>query len=348
MKPAGWIITLLLLMAMLAVLWFGSAILMPFVAGLVLAYIINPLVEMQVRAGMPRSLASALPVAVALVVIGILLALALPLLADQLTAFVQRLPGYVNELQRTVIPPRLARLLHLKTLNSDALLQFFSTMGSDGAGWLATNLQRLYSGAVAAFNMLMLVVMTPLVAFYLLHDWPDLHPRLMAVLPSGWRPHARTMMHDMDDKLSAYLRGQLLVCLILAVFYASALELVGLELGWALGIMAGILGFIPVVGAMIGVLGILAMTLVQFQLEAWQPYALVLGIYVVGQMLEGSLLTPYLVGKRVGLHPVWVIFALLLGGEAGGITGMLLAIPVAVIVSVVMPYVIGAWHRTAR
>lgn len=348
MKTGGWILTLVVMLLAGAVVWAGQAILMPFVAGLVLAYVANPLVEGQVRLGVPRSLAAALPVAVALVVLGVALALALPLLADQLAGFVQRLPAYVNQLQTSVIPPRLARLLHLKMLNSEALLQFFATMGSDSAGWLAANLQRLYSGAVAAFNMLMLVIMTPLVAFYLLHDWPELKPRLIHVLPRRWRTTALKMMADIDVRLSAYLRGQVLVCVILAMFYASALELAHLELGWALGIMAGILAFIPVVGAMIGVLAILAMTLVQYQLGAWQPYAVVIGIYIVGQMLESSLLTPYLVGNRVGLHPVWVIFALLLGGEVGGITGMLLAIPTAVVVSVVMPYVIRGWHRMAE
>ncbi|MCP5405714.1 MAG: AI-2E family transporter [Pseudomonadaceae bacterium] len=348
MTPGGWLITLLVTGSALLVAWLGHAVLLPFVAGLVLAYITNPLVELQVRLGVPRSLASALPVALALVVLGVLMALALPLLMDQVAGFLQRLPAYLNELQNSVIPPRMAKLLNLKAIQGDTVMKFIASAGSDSASWLLANLKQIYSSAVAAFNIVMLVVMTPLVAFYLLNDWPELKPRMLRVLPRRWRSTMVQMVEDIDIKLSAYLRGQVLVCLILAVFYGAALELVGLELGWALGVLAGLLAFIPVVGAMIGVMAMLAMVLVQYQLDAWQPYALVMGIYMVGQMLESSLLTPYLVGSRVGLHPVWVIFVLLLGGELGGITGMLLAVPVGVVVSVLMPYVIDAWHRTVR
>lgn len=345
MNRQGWFLTLTLLALVLALLSATKPILAPFVAGLILAYLVSPLVEKLVRMGLPRSLASALPVAIALVCLGVLLALGLPLLVEQLTGFVRKLPDYLATLQKSVIPPQISRILNLKAINADSMLKSFGLIGAEGASWLLHNLQRFYSGAVTLFNMLLLVVMTPLVAFYLLHDWPQLSERALDVLPRGWRAGARKMVDEMDVKLAAYLRGQLAVCGVLAVFYAVALQSIGLELGWALGIMTGLLGFIPVIGAIIGVSAIMLMTLVQYQLGAWEPYAMVMGIYVVGQMLEGSVLVPALVGRQVGLHPVWVIFALLAGGEIAGIIGMLLAVPVAVVVSVAMPRIVSGWHH---
>ncbi|MFZ2586574.1 MAG: AI-2E family transporter [Alphaproteobacteria bacterium] len=345
MSISAWILTILAALLTLTLIIVSQSVLTPFVAGLVLAYILSPLVERMISLGLPRSLASALPVALAIVVIGVGLAFVLPLLVEQVTLFIQKVPMYINQLQQSVVPPKVARALHMKTMNQEAVLKLLGIISTDGAGWLATNMTRLYSGALAAFNMAMLVVMTPLVAFYLLHDWPDMETRMLRALPRRWRPTVVEIMASIDTRLSAYLRGQLMVCSILAVFYATALEMIGLELGWVLGLVAGFLAFIPVVGAMIAVTGMMAMAFVQYQFTDWQPFAVVGCIYVVGHVLEGSILTPTLVGNKVGLHPVWVIFALLVGGEVGGIMGMVVAIPVAVVVSVILPYLLQAWHK---
>lgn len=345
MTLQGWLLTTIILGLAIAIMVVSKAVLTPFVVGLILAYILSPAVEVTARRGLPRSLASALPVALAIIILGLIMALALPLLVEQLSNFVQKLPGYINQLQKTVLPPKVARFLHLKTLNNDALLALFGNFSTDSASMLAANLTRLYTGAVAVFNMTMLVIMTPLVAFYLMHDWPQLETRILRALPRKWRATVVEMITHIDQRLSSYLRGQLFACLLLGLYYAVALELAGLELGWVLGMMAGLLAFIPVVGAMIAVTSMLAMALVQYQMTAWEPYAIIAGIYMLGQMLESSILVPMLVGNKVGLHPVWVIFALLAGGEMAGIVGMILAIPVAVIISVVLPYLMKAWHN---
>lgn len=348
MTTHGWAMTLLVASLMAAVLYLSSSVLTPFVAGLVLAYILSPMVCRLHQAGLPRSLASALPVVLVIVLVGLAIAFLLPMLVQQTGGFLQKLPAYLNDLQSTVISPRVAKLLKLKTLNADAMIQSFGALSAGGAGWVAANLARLYSGAVATFNMVMLLVMTPLVAFYLVHDWPDLEPRLLRALPERWRATVVDMVDKIDVRLSAYLRGQLMVCLVAGLYYATALELAGLELGWALGMLAGVLVFIPVVGALMAVCLMLGMAVVQYQFSAWEPYALVASIYALGQALESSVLTPVLVGNRVGLHPVWVIFALLAGGEIAGISGMLLAVPVAIVVSVMLPYMVSAWHRAVR
>lgn len=346
MKNSGWLLTGIFALLFIVLLSISQGVLTPFIAGLILAYVLSPTVEYMVRLGFPRSLASALPVALVIVVLGVASALVVPLLAEQLAAFVQKLPAYMNQLQQALISPRMARLLQIKMFNKDIFIGLLGTMGTDSASWLAANLARLYSGAVAAFNISMLVIMTPLVAFYLVHDWPELQPRLLRALPARWRATTTRMVETIDERLSAYLRGQLTVCVALGLFYGTALELAGLELGWALGMLTGLLAFIPVIGAMVGVLSVFAMALVQYQLGAWEPYAILAAIYVVGQMLEGSVLVPVLVGNRVGLHPVWVIFALLVGWEAMGVMGTLMAIPAAVVISVVLPYLLAAWHKS--
>jgi predicted PurR-regulated permease PerM len=164
---------------------------------------------------------------------------------------------------------------------------------------------------------------------------------------------------EIDDKLAAYLRGTLAVCLSMALYYAIALSLVGplaglmrgeavagMELAWAIGLLTGLLSFLPIIGASIGAFTMLAVALVQYQLQLWEPYALILGLFVIGQSLEGYVMTPMLVGNRVGLHPLWVIFALLAGGALGGILGMVAAIPVAVVVSVLLPRLMKFWRES--
>jgi predicted PurR-regulated permease PerM len=339
-----------------------SEILPPFVIGLVLAYLINPIVNRLEEAGLPRPLAATIPVAGAVSLIALGMILGVPLLVDQLTSFVKRLPVYLMTLEHFVLPERLGRqlggLFDLR-VSTDALLRQLGVMGAKGAEWTVQALQQTVSGAMWLLNILLVIVMTPLVAFYLLMDWPSIMKKTLSQLPNRWRVNVRQVASEIDDKLAAYLRGTLTVCLCMALFYAAALSLVGplaslltgsevagLELAWAIGVLTGALTFLPIIGASVGVFTMLAVALVQYQLQIWEPYALILGIFVLGQTLEGYVFTPQLVGKRVGLHPLWVIFALLAGGALAGIIGMLAALPVAVVISVLMPRLLRMWRES--
>ncbi len=346
MNMTGWMLTFVVTALAGAVLVLGQAVLAPFLAGLILAYIISPMVGGMARYGVPRTIASAIPVALAIMVLSTVLVLGIPMLIDQLSEYVAKLPAYLTQLQQAVLPEKLARFFNPRAINSEAVFKFVGLVGSNGITWILANVQTFYSGALAIFHILMLVIMTPLVAFYLVHDWPELEPRLIKNLPKRWRAETMTMASEIDGKLSAYLRGQSLVCLSLAIYYAAAFHIMGLELGWILGIATGLLAFIPVVGAMMSLLLALIMVLVQFQFATLDPYVWLIAVFAIGQALEGSVLVPFLVGNRVGLHPVWVIFALLLGGEMAGILGMLLAVPIAAIISVILPRIIAAWHKT--
>jgi predicted PurR-regulated permease PerM len=340
-------------------IWFlnaVSAILLPFLVGLVLAYLLNPTVSCLHRYGVPRSLGAAMLVASAISLLVTALVLGAPLLIEQLASFIQRLPVYLMTLQHFVVPDKLSKFIHLQ-LTVDALLKPLGMIGARGAEWTMQALQKVVGGVAWLVNVGLLIVMTPMVAFYLLIDWPTLHDKIMEQLPRRWRKPTNEMWHEIDTKLDAYLRGTMGVCAGLALYYAVALSSLGwmasllagkpvdtMELGWAIGLATGFLAFLPVIGGTVGVGTMLAVALVQYQLQLWEPYALIGAIFMLGQVLEGYVLTPLLVGQRVGLHPLWVIFALLAGGTLGGITGMLLAIPVAVVVSVTLPRVLRTWR----
>ncbi|NBX86238.1 MAG: AI-2E family transporter, partial [Proteobacteria bacterium] len=303
-----------------------SEILLPFVVGLVLAYLLNPAVTALENRGVHRGLASAIPVSAAVSLIVILLVLGIPLLMEQMTAFAQRLPAYLNALEQLVLPNRVARSLQIK-LTMESVLRPLGMMGAQGAEWTAQALQRMISGVAWLVNIILLTVMTPLVAFYLLVDWPALTDNSLKQLPRPWRTPLRTMMVEIDLKLAAYLRGTMAVCLSIGIFYAVGLALLGpvlswlmgttiptLELGWVIGLMTGIFSFVPIIGSAVGFITMMIVALMQYQLQVVEPYIFILLLFIIGQSLENYILNPLLVGKRVGLHPLWVIFALMAGG----------------------------------
>lgn len=333
-----------------------SDILLPFIVGLLLAYLLNPAVGFLERRGVPRALASVVPVGAAVALITAVLVLGMPLLMDQLSSFAQRLPVYLMTLQHFVIPDKLSRALHWD-MDFVALLKPLGTIGAQGAEWTVQALQKTLSGVAWLVNVALLVLMTPVVAFYLLLDWPKLMEKIVKLFPKRWRRNLLEINREIDVKLAAYLRGTVAVCLSMALYYSLALSSIGivstwmrgtpvssLELGWAIGIATGVMAFLPVIGATIGVTMMFAVALMQYQLLVWEPYALIGGYFIVGQFLEGYVMQPLLVGQRVGLHPLWVIFALLAGGTLAGITGMLLAVPVAVVFSVLLPRLLRQWR----
>ena len=199
--------------------------------------------------------------------------------------------------------------------------------------FLATAVGRLIGGGIALFNVFTLLVVTPVVAFYLLRDWPRMLGRVESWLPRRSANTLRQLARDTDRVLSAWLRGQLLCCVILAAFYAAGLQLIGLELGLTVGLMSGLLSFIPYVGSLTGF--ITAVLLAAAQFGTWGGVGLVVLVFTVGQLVEGYVIYPRLLGNRVELHAVWVIFALFAGGVAFGFLGVLLAVPIAAAIGVV-------------
>ena len=317
--------------------WLFSPILTPFVLAAVIAYFLDPPASRLTRIGIPRGV-SALLMILALVALALLCLLLLyPLLVAQVTILIQRLPAYVLGIGQAV---RDALTALSERLGPDVFDQRLQDLAVGQAGsiisYLGTSLARMITGGIALFSVFTLVTVTPVVAFYLLRDWPRIIRRIDAWLPRRSANTLRQLARDTDRVLSAWLRGQLLCCALLAVYYAAALSAVRLELGLTVGLMAGILSFIPYIGSITGLVTALALALAQF--GTWNGVLVVMAVFVAGQVIEGYMIYPWLLGDRVELHAVWVIFALFAGGVAFGFLGVLLAVPLAAVIGVITRY----------
>ena len=322
-----------LLAAGAAMLWLFSAILLPFVAAAGIAYFLDPPTTRLARSGVPRGLAALLMI-VAVVAACLLVALLLyPLLVAQVGILIARVPAYVVALRNWAgqVVAHLQDRLGEEYVNTN-LRDLVAGQAGAMLGFVAGALSRIVGSGFAIFNVLSLVIITPVVAFYLLRDWPRATARLDGWLPRRYAGVLRAQAREVDRILSAWLRGQALCCLTLAAFYAIMLQLVGLDLGLIVGISAGILSFIPYVGTITGGLTSIGLALAQF--PDWHGVAIIAGIFVLGQILEGYVIYPRFLGDRVELHAVWVIFALFAGGAVFGFLGVLLAVPIAAMLGV--------------
>ncbi|MEN9500647.1 MAG: hypothetical protein RIS83_2467 [Pseudomonadota bacterium] len=326
-----------LAISLLFCLWLFQGILTPFVLAATIAYFLDPLATRLTRLGLPRSLAafSLLLLLAACTLVALLLLY--PLIVTQIGVLVQRLPAYIAGIGQA-LRDALTRLE--ETLGPEMLDQRLRELAISQAGsmlsWLGTAATRLIGGGFALFNVFTLVVVMPVVAFYLLRDWPGMLTRLESWMPRRSSAVLRQIARDTDRVLSAWLRGQLLCCLALGGFYAVALHFAGLELGITIGIMSGLLTFIPYVGSLTGFATAVLLAIGQF--GSWQEVMVIVAIFIIGQGIEGYVIYPYLLGDRVELHAVWVIFALFAGGVAFGFLGVLLAVPMAATIGVVTRY----------
>ncbi|MEL6521015.1 MAG: AI-2E family transporter [Pseudomonadota bacterium] len=318
-------------------LWLLGDVILPFILGGAIAYMLDPVADWMEEHGAPRALAVSLITFVALVIFAVFILLIIPLLVDQSTALFRNLPSIFNSLfvflnQR--FPGLLEEGSSLAT-SIDGLGQTIQSKGLDLLNTVAGSL----SGIV---NVIVLVFFVPVVAFYLLLDWDRLIGSVDSLLPLDHAPIIRQLAGQIDQTLAAFIRGQGTVCLILGTFYAVSLMLVGLQFGLVVGFIAGLISFIPFVGALFG--GVLAIGLALFQFWGdWVWIAVVAGIFMVGQMVEGNILTPKLVGNSVGLHPVWLIFALSAFGAVFGFVGLLVAVPVTASLGVIARFAIGKY-----
>ncbi len=322
----------LLVAAWLALQLFAS-VLLPFVAASGIAYFLDPPATRLARAGVPRG-AAALLLIVTLIAAGLLFALLLyPLILSQVGVLIARVPNYVA-LLRGFAADVIARLQ--ERLGPDYVDEKLRDLVSGQAGamlsFLAGALSRVIGGGFALFNVISLAVVTPVVAFYLLRDWPRIVARVDAWLPRRYAGVLRAQAREVDRILSAWVRGQAVCCLVLALFYAVGLSAVGLDLGLIVGMAAGVLSFIPYVGTITG--GVASIGLAMAQFPTWGGVVMVAGVFLAGNLLEGYVIYPRFLGDRVELHAVWVIFALLAGGAAFGFLGVLLAVPVAAVIGV--------------
>jgi predicted PurR-regulated permease PerM len=329
------------LIVFLILVYLLRTVLLPFVAGMGVAYFLDPVCDKLQKWGCSRILATTLVTfAFALVVILAFL-LIVPLLIDQLTAFIASLPDLVERAHQRLLPAYETLRLRFDLPALDDLGSLLRNRLGTVFSFVTQTLQGVVSGGAALANLLSLIFITPVVTFYLLRDWDLIIARVDQLLPRDHAETIRAQMAAIDTTLAGFVRGQASVCLVLGTFYAVGLMIVGLPFGLVIGMMAGILTFIPYVGSLSGLVISLAIALASF--DGWQGPAAVVAVFVAGQVMEGNFLTPKLVGDRVGLHPVWIIFALLSGGALFGFVGLLLAVPVAASIGVLVRFGIGRY-----
>ncbi|MEO0036322.1 MAG: hypothetical protein RLZZ501_2345 [Pseudomonadota bacterium] len=314
-------------------LWLLRGVLLPFVAGMAAAYFLDPLADRLEAKGLSRTLAtSAITLGFfALVILGLMVVV--PVVEQQSLTFIERVPSYVLAL-RDRATPLLDELR--QRMSADQIQRLQGAIGSyagTAVGWVAGLVRDLLKGGIAVVSLLSLVFITPVVTFYLLRDWD----RIVATI-DGWlpRPHAATIraeMRKIDATLAGFVRGQATVCISLASFYGLALTVCGLDLGFLIGAATGLGAFVPYVGMLVGLVTSLIMATAQG--GGWPLIGAVCVVFVIGNLIEGYGLTPKLVGDRVGLHPVWIIFSLLAGGALFGFVGILLSVPTAAVIGVV-------------
>ncbi len=327
------------IVVLVAVLYLLGNVLLPFVLAGAVAYVLDPIADWLQRRGFSRILATITITFLAIVVFVILTFLVIPTLVGQTADLFRALPQFVQRFEDG-LTERFPDILNPESQMRRSLNALGDTLQSRGAELVET----LLSSALNLLNIIVLLVLVPVITFYLLLDWDRMVARVDDLLPRDHAPTIRELARDIDATLSSFIRGQGTVCLIMGVFYAVGLMLVGLNFGAAIGAFAGLITFIPYVGALLG--GVLAIGVALFQFWGdWVWVMAVAAIFFSGQFLEGNIITPNLVGSSVGLHPVWLIFALSAFGTLFGFVGMLVAVPVAAALGVLVRFGLSRYRE---
>lgn len=321
-------------------LWALGGVILPFLVGGAVAYFLDPVADRLERAGLSRVAATTTITLVAVLIVVALVLAVIPTLVNQLTALVNAAPEIARRLQ-LFLTERFPELQDSTSTIRQSLSQIAATIQSKGAALV----EGVLSSLAGAISIVVFILVVPVVAFYLLLDWDHMIARIDQLLPRDHAPTIRRLAREVDAVLSAFVRGQLSVCLVLGIYYSVALMLAGLQFGLVVGAIAGAITFIPYVGAIIG--GALAIGLALFQFWGdWVQIGIVAAIFAAGQFIEGNVLTPKMVGKSVGLHPVWLLFALSAFGTLFGFVGMLIAVPVTAALGVLTRFAMGHYRAS--
>ncbi|MBF9034717.1 AI-2E family transporter [Rhodobacterales bacterium HKCCE2091] len=317
-----------------------GTVLMPFIVGGAVAYFLDPVADRLERAGFSRLWATIVICLVALLIVVLIILIVVPVLVSQAADLIEEAPTIFQNLQGFIST-------HFPSAVDEGspLRQSLNSIGEAIQQRGGQLLESVLSSAAGVVNVLVFIVVVPVVSFYLLKDWDRLVAEIDSLLPRDHAPTIHRLAREIDRTLAGFVRGQGTVCLILGAFYAIALSLVGLNFGLVVGLIAGLLTFIPYLGALIG--GVLAIGLALFQFWGeWWWIAAVYAIFQAGQFVEGNFLTPNLVGSSVGLHPVWLIFSLSAFGALFGFVGLLVAVPLAAIVGVLTRFAIEQYRQS--
>ena len=334
-----WLITAAVFIAFLYVF---SSILLPFLAGMILAYFLDPVADRLERFGLSRLAATVLILIGFIAAFIVALMILVPVLAAQLADFLTRIPDYIARLQGLITSYDPGWLQENVGVDPNSLRDGLSTLLAQGAGFLTALMQSIWNSGRTLVDIAGLFVVTPVVAFYMLLDWDRMVAKVDSWIPRDHLATVRRIATNINTATAGFVRGQGTLCLILGIFYAVGLTAVGLNFGLLIGLFAGLISFIPYVGSLVGLTLSVGVALVQFWPQ-WPWVLAVAGIFFVGQFVEGNILQPRLVGKSVGLHPVWLMFSLFAFGYLFGFVGLLIAVPAAAAIAVLVRFAIDRY-----
>ena len=327
------------------VLWLLRPVLPPFLVGMAVAYFLNPVVDRLVRHNVPRWLGALIVLAGFALAISFLLLLIMPLIEHQIGALIAAIPAY-SELARSHLLPRIETWLNGFSPDDVEKIRDAATQyAGEAAGLAGKALRNLVTSGIALIDIVALLIITPIVAFYMMRDWPAVTHAIDQLIPRRHYDVVRQELHEIDVSLSGFVRGQALVCLGLGCFYSIGLTIVGLPYGAAIGVVAGFMSFIPYVGTLFAWIASLILAFVQF--NSPERIGFVIGVLLLGHIMESYVLTPRLVGSRVGLHPVWILFAIIAGGSLMGFSGVIVAVPLAAVLGVLIRFGVRQYRKSA-
>jgi predicted PurR-regulated permease PerM len=331
------------LAVLVGLLWLLSPILLPFVLGMAIAYVLDPLANRLSKRGISRLFAALLILGGFVIALVLLLLFIVPILSEQFSSFIENAPFYAQRLQVFVSDPGHPWIKRIVGDNLVGADKSVSDVLNQMLGYVTAFIASLWTKGQALLSIFSLVIITPVVAFYLICDWDSILNAADSLIPLPQRDTVRSLGHEIDATISAYVRGQTGLCLILGSYYAVGLTLAGLSFGLLIGVISGVVSFIPYVGSLTALVLSLAVAVAQF-FPDWTPIVIVAGVVLVGQFLEGNVLAPYLVGHSVGLHPVWLMFALFAFGYLFGFVGLLLAVPLAAAAGVLIRFAVRRYR----
>jgi predicted PurR-regulated permease PerM len=338
-----WISVVAAVTAMIVVL---HEVLLPFVAGMVLAYLLNPLVLRIERLGINRQLSTGVIIIFVIGIFVVLLFLAAPVIVREFAYFIENLPLYIRRLHALVTDshwPWARKIIGEGLEEAEHSVGNLTALANE---WLGTFVRSVWSGGRALVTMLSLVIVTPIVTFYLLYYWKQMIAVVDNWVPPARREVVRGLANEIDDTVRGFVRGQSTICIVLAMFYGATLWLIGLKHGVLVGFAAGLISFIPYLGSLSGLAVSTSIAIAQFW-PNWTPIVLVPLVFFAGQSLADYVLAPFLVGRRVHLNPVWMIFALFTFGYLFGFVGLLIAVPAAAAIGVLARFALGQYYASS-
>ena len=341
----NWMIWLTIFALFCAAVYVLRSVLLPFVTGIIIGYLLDPWASKFEKWGMNRTFATILVMfLVILILVPALIAL-FSVIDNQVGYFISVVPEYLTSFSKKIEPLIAGLQERFPSLEPEKVREYLRGNMANTLKVAGNVFRKLVTSGFALVNIISLLLITPVVAFYMLRDWDKFVKKVDDLLPKQSKKSIENQAKEIDKILASFIRGQLSVCVLLGTFYAVGLYLVGLDLGVLVGFIAGVISFIPYVGSIFGFVVSLAIAFAQF--DTMMPILQVVGVFMVGQFIEGNFLTPNLVGDSIGLHPVWVMFALLAGGVLLGFLGLMIAVPVAAIIGVLVRHAIINYKQSS-